>query len=317
VRFFCYIAYAVGINYWWLVAGAIFEGLSRSFYSGNNDAFLYDTLADNGLESEYGDYLGKVSSTEQLALGISALIGGIIASFSFTYLVWLAVLVQIGVLLVSYKFIEPKSRKKLDSNPFADIKSAVMMFVKNKKLRLLSIASVIDFSFSEMMYQFRATFIGMVWPIWAIGLANVLSNFGATASFYFSGRILKRFKAINLLLFQTIWGKTIGLISYGFPSIFSPLLMSTGSLLFGVGMVAENKLMQAEFTDHQRATMQSLNSLAGSIGFAIMSVILGSLADAMTPAKALLALNIVSIPIIYLYWALFNHDKKLDTSNTY
>ena len=52
-RVIAFILYAIGLSYWWLVAGAIFEGLSRSFYSGNNDALLYDTLADNGLEDQY------------------------------------------------------------------------------------------------------------------------------------------------------------------------------------------------------------------------------------------------------------------------
>lgn len=85
-RVIAFVLYAVGLSYWWLVAGAIFEGLSRSFYSGNNDAFLYDTLADSGKEKDFHEYQGKVSSTEQLAMGIAALLGGIIANFSFTYL---------------------------------------------------------------------------------------------------------------------------------------------------------------------------------------------------------------------------------------
>jgi len=69
--------------------------------------------------------------------------------------------------------------------------------------------------------------------------------------------------------------------------------------------------MQAEFSDHQRSTMASLNSFAGNIAFAIMSVILGGLADAMSPAKALLILNFISLPIIYLYWLLFKNDRKI------
>ena len=309
-RVIAFILYAIGLSYWWLVAGAIFEGLSRSFYSGNNDALLYDTLADNGLEDQYSEHLGKTSSTEQLALAISAGVGSIIANFSFTYLMWFSVISQVIMLIISYGFIEPKSRRKLNTNIYSDLKEAVSLFVHNKKLRLLSITSIIDYSFSEMMYQFRAAFINTVWPLWAVGFANVLSNLGATISFYYSGKILRKFKATSLLFFDTIRGKITGLISYGLPSLFSPLLMATGSLMFGVNTVAENKLMQAEFSDHQRATMSSLNSLGGSLGLAGMSVLLGGLADAMSPAKALLTLNIISMPIIYLYYLLFKHSRK-------
>lgn len=284
-RVLAFILYAIGLSYWWLVTGAILEGLSRSFYSGNNDAFLHDTLADDGMEGEYDEYLGKTSSNEQMALGLSALAGGIIATFSFNYLLWLSVLSQLVMLYVSYLFIEPKSRKKLDTNSFAHLKEAVRLFISNKKLRFLSLTSIINFSISEMMYRFRAAFISSVWPLWAVGLANVLSNFGATLSFYYSGKIIKKFKAAKILLFRGFWTKTASFIAYGIPSIFSPLILATSSLLFGVGSVVESKLMQAEFSDHQRSTMASLNSLAGNIAYAIMSVILGSLADATSPAE--------------------------------
>lgn len=310
-RVIAFILYAIGLSYWWLVAGAILEGLSRSFYSGNNDAFLHDTLADDGLESEYDEYLGKTSSTEQMALGLSALAGGVIATFSFSYLLWLSVLSQVAMLYVSYQFIEPKSRKKLDTNLFAHLREAIKMFVLNKKLRLLSLASIINYSFSEMMYQFRAAFISMVWPLWAVGLANVISNTGATISFYYSGKIIRRFKPENVLLFRGIWTKTASFIGYGIANVFSPLILATSSLLFGVGSVVESKLMQAEFSDHQRSTMASLNSFAGNIAFAIMSVVLGSLADVTSPAKALFILNIISMPIIYIYYLLFKNDRKL------
>src|SRR5436190_8629871 len=42
---FALIFYAIGGTYWALLTGAIFEGLGRAFYSGNNEALLYDTLA--------------------------------------------------------------------------------------------------------------------------------------------------------------------------------------------------------------------------------------------------------------------------------
>ncbi len=42
-RVIAYMAYALGFSYLWLVIGALFEGLAHALFSGNNDAFLYDT----------------------------------------------------------------------------------------------------------------------------------------------------------------------------------------------------------------------------------------------------------------------------------
>ncbi|MFH2019494.1 MAG: MFS transporter, partial [bacterium] len=121
-RVLAFVLYAIGLSYWWLVAGAILEGLSRALYSGNNDALLYDTLADEKLEDKYHEYLGKVSSTEHLALGLSGLLGGVIAHFSFSYLMWFSVISQIMMLVISYQFSEPRPRLKIDTNLYAHLK---------------------------------------------------------------------------------------------------------------------------------------------------------------------------------------------------
>jgi len=310
-RVLAFLFYAIGLSYWFLVIGAIFEGLSRAFYSGNNDAFLYDTLADENMENEFHEYQGKVNSTEQLAMGISAIFGGIIAHFSFSYVMWISILPQIGMLLVSYKFINPKLRKAIDTNIYTHIKEAVVLFVKNKKLRLLSLASIISFSIGELRWGFTSAFIATVWPVWAIGIPQTISSFGASISFFFSGKLIKKFKEINIILFESIYGKIISLLALGFPSVFSPLLMATPSILFGVGTVAKSTLMQKEFTNHQRATMASLNSFGGSLGYAGMSLVLGGLADRMGPAKALFILTLISLPVIYLYWIIFKTDRRL------
>lgn len=310
-RVLAFVFYAVGLSYWWLVIGAVFEGLSRAFYSGNNDALLYDTLADESKQGDYDEFQGKVSSTGQLAMGISALLSGLIAIFSFNYLLWFSVIIQVSLLFVSYLLVEPHFRKKLDTNLLAHTKEAVSLFISNKKLRLLSLASILSYSISELKWEFTSAFVATVWPIWAIGISKMLPSFGATVSFYFSGKLIRKFKAVTILLFDSVYGKIISFISLLFPTVFSPLLMSTPSLLFGVSTVAEKTLMQHEFSDHQRATMSSLNSLGGSVGFALMSLVLGGLADALGPTKALVIMTIIGLPVIYLYWKIFKNDRDL------
>ena len=309
-RVIAFIFYAIGLNYWILVAGAIFEGLSRAFYSGNNDALLFDTLADNNAEDQFVEYQGKVSSTEQLAMGISAILGGLIANFSFSYLVWISLLPQVMMLYTSYRIIDPKLHKRINSNIFIHTKEAIKLFIQNRKLRLLSMASILNFSISELKWGFTSAFIATVWPVWAIGIPMMLSSFGASFSFFYSGKLIKKFKEINILLFDSIYGKIISLVSLGFPTVFSPLLMSTPSVLFGVGSVAERALMQREFTNHQRATMSSLNSLGGSLGYTAMSLFLGSLADLVGAARAMFILTLIGLPVIYLYWLIFKNDKE-------
>lgn len=311
MRILAFVFYALGFSYLWLVIGAVFEGLSRAFYSGNNDALLYDSLVDAGNEDDFAKYQGKVSSTEQLAMGLSAVFSGLIAFYSFNYLLWFSVLIQICLLVISYLLIEPASKRRLDTNIFADIKEAIVLFISNKKLRLLSLASILSYSISELKWNFGSAFVATVWPLWAIGISKMLPSFGASLSFYFSGNLIRKFKAVKILLFDNIYGKFVSLVAYIYPTVLSPIITSTSSLLYGVGSVAEKTLMQHEFSAHQRATMSSLNSLGGSVGFALMSLVLGGLADSFGPAKALIILTLLSLPVVYLYWIIFRNERDL------
>lgn len=310
IRVAAFIFYALGFSYWFLVIGGILEGLSRAFYSGNNEAFLYDTLADDGKEAEYKEYLGKTSSTEHTGLALSAIIGSLIASISFTYVMWLAVVSQVILLVVSFKFIEPRSRRKQGTNVYEHLQEALNLFLVNKKLRLLSLATILHNSLSELSYQFRGAFYITIWPIWALGIANVASNVFTSVGFFFSGRILGKVRAERAMFLRSVINKIIDLGSLIFPTILSPIFMSGTSFLYGVGLVAETHLQQKEYTSHQRATMNSLISLGRSVGAAIMAVILGRTADILGPRLALIIMTLLATSATYTYWIIYRNAKK-------
>lgn len=302
------VFYAVGQSFWILAVGAVLEGLSRSFYSGNNDALLHDTLSQEGREAEYEHYLGQLDSMFQIALGISAVVGGIIAVWSFPLIMWLSVLSQVACLLIAFRIIDPQVQTTESGNIYNHIGEAARIFVKNYKLRLLSITSVLSFGFGEASYLFQAAFYNTLWPVWAIGIAKTLSNIGATASFWYSGKIIKKFGASKLLFVTDLYSRLVNIIAAAFPSVLSPILMSSTSLTYGVASVSEKSLMQKEFTQKQRATMGSLNSFVGSIFFGMIAYVLGLAADSFSPAHALLALHLIRIPTVGLYWLLFRHS---------
>lgn len=304
----CSIFYAVGGSFLFLAIGACFEGLSRSFYSGNNAALLYDTLTETQQEAEYHTFLGKVSSMLQVALAISAIVGSIMASWSFALVMWISVIPQILCLILSFKMIEPTHYTTESSNVFIHAKESLKHFIKNRELRLLSLASILSYALGESAYKFTSAFINTLWPLWAVGISKALSNIGAAISFYFSGKLIKKYKEFKILIFGNIYSRVINIVSLIFPTVLSPALMSTTSLFYGVTSTAIGNLFQKEFTQEQRATMGSFNSLFGSIAFAIISFSLGLLADKIGPVKALLLAQSSMFIVLWLYWKLFEKD---------
>lgn len=305
----CVVLYAIGGSYIMLLLGALIEGLSRSFYSGNNEALLHDSLSDAGRRHEYHIYLGKTSSMFQVAGIGSALIGGLIATWSFALLMWLSVIPQVVGLLLSFGIIEPQSRGR-SSNIYVHLSDSIKHFFKNKKLRVLSLSSILGYSTGETSYQFQAAFFNTLWPVWAVGLARAISSASAALSFYSAGKIINKFKEIPLLIFGNLFGRFLNLTALFFVSIISPILMSLTSLLFGTITVARESLLQKEFTESQRATMSSLNSLATSIFFGIFSLGIGFLADKIGGAKALIIINVIQFIPIFLYLKLRSYSKN-------
>lgn len=288
------ILYALANSFWFLVLGAIFEGIARSFYSGNNEAFLLDTLAETKQQKEYSQYLGTTSSMFQWALAISAVIGGVIASYSFPLVMWLSVIPALIGLFLAFKMTEPKVHKVETTNIYEHLQESLRLFKSNYRLRVLSLSKIIGYAQGEAGYQFRSAFINTLWPIWAIGLSKMLSNIGAALSFHFSGRIMKKFKPLSVQVFGKVYSLVSNILALAIPTVFSPVILASNSIFFGTGTVAESELLQREYTDKQRSTMGSLNSLFGSIAFAIVATSLGVFADQLGPAKAMLLLQVLA-----------------------
>ncbi|NOS68121.1 MAG: MFS transporter [Candidatus Peribacteraceae bacterium] len=303
------LCYALATSFPLLAVGSVFEGLMMALYSGNNNAFLHDTLKEARQEEQYAHFLGRTSSLFQAGLGISALLGGVIAEYSLPLVLWIGVLPRFMCVLLSLFMREPKIHEKSDGNIFAHLAEALRNFKKNARLRTLSMASILDFGVGQAEWRFTPAFFQMFWPLWAIGLGRMLANLLACLSYWFSGRIIKRFKALPVLLTGKITSHTVAFIACGFPTVLSPLMISCTSIIYGMKSVAENSLLQREFTDRQRATMGSLNTFAGSLLHAVFAVCFGLVADSLGPAKPLLIVECILFSGVFLYWSVFRKER--------
>jgi MFS family permease len=249
-----------------LMGGAVFEGLSRAFYSGNNGALLYDTLKEEGLEGEFHHFSGRVGSFFQIALALSALIGSLLAQNSFRLVMGLTVIFQALVIPVSLLIDEPPvyaGNEKASS--FQLFKNALILFKGNRELRRVSFANLLSYGGGESGYQFQSAFINTLWPVWAIGIAKALGNGLAALSFWLSGPLIKRFGDISMMMVSKIYGRLVSLIALIFPSVVSPVLISSTSIFFGVDTVAADSYNHKHFSDSERATMGSIVSFVGAL----------------------------------------------------
>lgn len=302
--------YAIGFSYWFLFLGAVIEGLARALGSGNNQALMYDSLKDVQKEDDLYKYLGQIGTLQSVGFGLTALVGGFIATFSFGLVMWLSAFTQFCAFGITLLLSSPVSQSKTELNPYEHLRQALLGFKNNPQLRLLTLSRALTGSIGEAAYQFTPSFIAGLWPLWAIGIYNATNNILAAIGYHMSDRFIKRFKKLNLITGSFIFRRITDSIAFAFPSIFSPILLCFNSVFYGSAEVAEDSLLHEHYSDKQRATMGSLESLLTAACFAVASVLIGFVADKFGAAHTLLLAQVLLLPVLWLYWRMFKHSAK-------
>ena len=239
------------------------------------------------------------------ALTIASFAGGFVASVSFPLVFWLSLIPQLGCIVVSLQMVEPKSQGQKLGTMYSHLKESVHLLYTNVRLRRLSIAEILKISVEETLFQFQFIFYNTVWPLWAVGFTRSLSALGNFFSFRYSGKMIDKYSAIHLLIFNNIFSRIVHVVALAFPSVASPIMMSSTGFLYGITNVSKNKLLHEQFTNEQRATMSSMITFAGNIVFGIIAIGLASFVDRLGVRWTLLTLQIAFIPIILLYVQIF------------
>lgn len=294
----CY-AYAETLTL--LYIGAAFYGTSYCLFSGNNSAFLYETLKALNKEKDFHHHLGRTQSMFQLGLALGALLSSFIVSNGLQTVFLIGIIPQALTIIVSLFFIEPVTKKRSHHNNKVHLYIAYRKIRRKPRLLSLIIAQAISQGAVDASFQFKTVFVNTVWPIAAIGIFRAINHGLSFFGFWFAGRIIDRFKALSIFVVREIYWAISQTIAVILSNVFSPILLISGTIFYGPGNVARDKLLQKEFSDKQRATMGSLASLTGSIMFAILSLIIGLIADNFSIGYAIMFGIIMSLCSLPFY----------------
>jgi MFS family permease len=297
--------YSCANGYWLLLLGGVLEGAARAFYSGNNEALLYDTLAQSGAEHRFPELLGKTSSLFQAGLAAGALGCGLLAEHGLIWVMRLSIIPQLCCLFISLGFVEPRAARKSAPRLALHVIEAWRKLRARKNLKPLLAASITEYSFGEAAHEFEAAFFKTVLPLWAIGVLRTFTHAFAAASFWLAGAAIRRFTHRRVLIAGTLISGIMESAALAWVSLLSPVLISLTSLFFGATCTAKGSLLQEHFSEEQRATMGSLVSLMGSLAYAVVAVGIGMIGDSAGPAAALLTAVAAKAAVVVLYQAAF------------
>lgn len=309
----CSLIYAIVLaitnSYLGLIIVAVFEGLERAFFSGNNEAFIYDTLKEVGKESEYKTYVGKTDSMYYMAGILSTILGGVVAyCSSMRMLMILSIIPRVFEVLLAFRLRGVKKYSTEEENIFKQAKKVVKLVKENKILKKQIIADGISDGIGEATFQFRSEFYKLVWPMWAVGIPGILANVGAFLGSWFSGKILKKRKSEKVVIFSNLFSIASNWLSLLMNNVLSPIVMVTNSVF--QTQVAKSEISQSLYKDEYRSSMGSFKSLIGSLLYSIFAVLVGLVADWKGAVFALFISQFLKFIVAYFYGKIYKLRNK-------
>ncbi|MEV4708447.1 MFS transporter [Actinoplanes sp. NPDC049316] len=300
--------YAAAPGYGLLLVAVVLEGAATALWSGNNESLLYDTLLEAGREEEFPRHAGRVNSMFQIALALAAAIGGAVAgAWSLRAVVVLSIGPQILCVLVAVLVREPRVTGPLESTVLTHLGSALRGIRDHPVLRRMTLVSALRYS-GESAAQLSPVFVAGLWPLWALGLWRTFGHGVAFAGFRISGWVIGRLGPARTLLSGELVDNVANVVALVKPTVVSPVLL--GSPAYGVSTIAQQTVLQREFTDRERATMGSLASLLGSVLYGVVALGAGLVADRWGIVAALLTIQAVVLIALPLAWWVHAHASS-------
>lgn len=295
-------------NHIFYIIAFITIGISYSLYNGTDDALIYESISKMKKEHKFHHAQGKFASAAMLAFAISALVGGIVAEFSFLIVFIIQLLIQISTLVIALFLVESKDKQievtgksKRPKGSLKHLLSSLRYMLKNYKLRNLALGRIIEFGLAKVEGEFRQVFLKTFIPIWVIGTARFLRQLIGTTGYWFSGKIIDKFGSFKIVVGCNVFLKSINFLAVLMENIFTPFMLILSSFIRAPYNIAYLRLSQQEFTKKERATMSSIVSLFVNIVTGIVSILAGYMADITSPKTTIILIIIGGLGGTYFY----------------
>lgn len=303
--------YAISTHFFEFILAELILAIANSMRSGTDSALIYDTLLQLKEESLYEKFAGKTDFFARIGSSTASITGGLLALVSIRFPFYINIISGVGMVIISFFLIEPERKKLSAENPFKDILKIVKFSLTHTKIRslmlytsLLTSTGVIGIWSYFLYYEALGINVGFYGFLYAI--FHLWAGLGAKNSHTLSKKIGKKNSVFVLLIISIIF-MVLGLIQSIFliPFIFliGFVWNFSGPLLLGY----MNRIIESDV----RATVLSVNNMAGNISFIVLSPLFGTLVDVYSLSSAHIAMAIYFFVIGSLSLFLLIKNKVL------
>ena len=278
---------------WVLYGASVLGGICGALRSGADEALFYDTLKAMQREEEYTKRSGQLRWWSGYAGIAASLLGGVLGAISYS-LAWWCWEVIVGLSFLSSLFIiepntSPHTRPATIQSHLAE--SLKVTFQSHARYFVLySVAVWLFFSVAFWLWQPYLRSIGMGVELFGVifALTGVASGLGARLVSNLERRCsLRVLLAIPpLILTITLAGQSLFSVTAGF------LFLLTHSFASGIFSVVADHAVHSRIDSTTRATVISVKNMLSTLLFAVLSPLVGFVADTTSLPAAYLLLGL-------------------------
>ncbi len=293
------------------VVGEMVAGIAMSFAHGADSALAYDTLKSLGREDEYQAVEGKANGMRHLGFALFAPVGGLLATASLS-LPYLAS--SLGILvsgLIAVTFVEPPreiscaspSESEARKKSYHEIQKSLRLLFDDKRILWFVLFFSLAFLATRLgFWTYQPYFKTVGLPLSLFGVAIASFHLFSAALSRQADRLEKALKEkLTLLLMPTLVVLSFVLMST-FPYVWAISFIFIQQVTTALHEPILKNYVNRHTTSEIRATMFSLQHMAGNAAFAVFAPFLGGLVDRFRLENALLIFALAIIILSCILW---------------
>jgi MFS family permease len=304
--------FAVAGDFTLLVLSYVLWSGGLAFRSGNDEAYLYDTLASADREHEYSDRIGVYFALSTVALLAGGLAGGVLAEVANLQVAVLAALVPFALALPIVLSMEEPPRHRMKHGPgiMRTLHDGVGAVWRNNELRSIVLLQVTLSGAFPAYFLLSQPFLDQHGVALALfGVLAIPVHLARTFAGLASGRVARRF-GLPATLTASLLGVSGGifiLATVDHVVAFAGLALAMASV--AVALPAIGAYINDRTESRIRATVLSIGPMGSSVVLAAMSAVAGTVAAAsLRLSFAVMALAVLVVGGMNLL-AWLNADK--------
>lgn len=285
-------------------------GLAEAFWSGADQAMIYDELKANGQQDQAQKVFSRYSSILAISFAVSSFTAGFIASThtieNFYLLIQLTFYASIIALIFTFTISEPAKLKTKKHNQEIEnpslinqLSSGFRLLKNNSKLRKITLFSIFTLSFALMeTYQvyFKSAEVPQSWYGFVLGISSLLIGVSKWNAY----KLEKWFGVEKSMLIITI---IPAILWTAMAFVLNPIIAVLIFLISdSIGCMRDPIIADYQnrhINGPERATALSTISLMTNGYIALMLPITGLIANKNLPASFLFCATIILVGLVF------------------